>query len=222
MIKYWIKKHAQTIAAIAIVSFGMGAIGAAHAQAVASEEFFLAVINDNTSVLARELSRGTDPNARGGQGQLPLVLALREGSLRVAAALVAHPATQIDLANDSGETPLMMAALKGQQDWMRQLLARGAKLEREGWTPLHYAATGAGLDGVQMLVGQGATLDPLSPNGTTPLMMAARYGSIDAAQWLLSRGANAKLRNQLGLSAGDFARLGGRESLAETLDAAAR
>jgi ankyrin repeat protein len=53
-------------------------------------------------------------------------------------------------------------------------------------------------------------------------MMAARYGSEDAVQLLLKRGADARLRNDLGLSAADFARQAGREALTESLLRAAR
>jgi ankyrin repeat protein len=53
-------------------------------------------------------------------------------------------------------------------------------------------------------------------------MMAARYGSEASVQLLLERGADARLRNDRQLSAADFARLGGREKLAERLAALAR
>jgi uncharacterized protein len=51
-------------------------------------------------------------------------------------------------------------------------------------------------------------------------MMAARYGNPDAATLLLARGANARLRNERGLTAADFASGAGREALAQRLQAA--
>jgi ankyrin repeat protein len=75
---------------------------------------------------------------------------------------------------------------------------------------------------LSLLLDKGAAIDALSPNGTTPLMMAARYGNEDGAHLLLAKGANAKLRNEKGLTAADFARTGGREALAAKLEQAAR
>jgi len=53
-------------------------------------------------------------------------------------------------------------------------------------------------------------------------MMAAQYGPEAAAQLLLARKADPTLRNDLNLSAADFARKAGREKLAAQLDAARR
>ena len=116
----------------------------------------------------------------------------------------------------------MMAALKGQTDWAQRLVERGAQVNRTGWTPLHYAATGPDKALVGWLIDRGAALDARSPNGTTPLMMADRYGNPDSADLLLAKGADAKLRNEKNLSAADFARLAGRDKLGEKLDQAMR
>jgi uncharacterized protein len=47
--------------------------------------------------------------------------------------------------------------------------------------------------------------------------MAARYGSYEVAELLITRGANVRLRNDRDLLAADFARMGGREPLADRL-----
>jgi len=99
-------------------------------------------------------------------------------------------------------------------------MARGAKVHGEGWSPLHYAATGPEPEFVRLLLEKGAPVDARSPNGSTPLMMAARYGSEASVDLLLARGADPKLRNQRDLTAADFARMDGRESLAKRLESA--
>lgn len=53
-------------------------------------------------------------------------------------------------------------------------------------------------------------------------MMAARYGNEASVDLLRERGADLRLRNELGLGAGDFARSAGRVRLADQLDLAAR
>ena len=192
------------------------------ARADATVDFFRAVNVDNDRAIQALLDRGFDPNTRNPQGQGALFLALREESIKVAAALLAHPAIQVDATTAADETALMMAALRGNVDWIARLLERGAALNRPGWTPLHYAATGPSTAAVKLLLDRGAQINAASPNRSTPLMMAARYGPSESAELLLARGADARLRNDKSLSAADFARSAGRESLAATLETAAR
>lgn len=193
------------------------ALGLSTAHAGAYEDFFRALEVDNASGVVALLQRGFDPNSRDPRGQTALYAALREGSGQVVTALLSHPQTRIDLANAAGETPLMLAALKGRLDAVRQLLDRGAALEREGWAPLHYAASGPDVAVVELLLSRGAKVDARSPNGTTPLMMAARNGSEASVAVLLKQGADATLRNEQQLTAADFARQAGRDKLAQSL-----
>ncbi|WP_425259472.1 ankyrin repeat domain-containing protein [Rubrivivax sp. RP6-9] len=192
------------------------------ARADEAVSFFRAVNVDNASGVSALLARGFDPNTADERGQVALYLAMREDAPKVAAALIAHPATRIDATNAAGETPLMMAALRGRLDWMQRFIERGAQLRRDGWTPLHYAASGPEPRAVTLLLDRGAPIDARSPNGSTPLMMAARYGDEAATSALLARGADPTLRNERGLNAADFARLGGRDALAARLEALAR
>ena len=189
------------------------------------EDFFKAVNFDDARSVSQMLERGFDPNSLDDKGQAPLYLSLREGSFKVAAVLLDHRGIRVDQANSVGETALMISALKGQTEWLQRLSARGASLEpktQPGWSALHYAASGPEPKAVQWLLEHGARVDARSPNGSTPLMMASRYGPEDAVVLLLKQGANARLRNDLDLSAADFARQAGRDALADKLAQAAR
>jgi uncharacterized protein len=168
------------------------------------------------------LRRGFDVNSPSESGQTALYLAVRGGADQAVAALMSAPDLKVDQANEANETALMMAALRGHLDWCKRLVERGAAVNRAGWTPLHYAATGPNPQVVSLLLDRGATVDAPSPNGTTPLMMAARYGHEDSVQTLLASKANPRLRNQKDLGAADFARDSGREALANRLDTLAR
>jgi uncharacterized protein len=172
---------------------------------------------DNDRALKRWLDAGGDPNQATPQGQTPLILAMKEGSFKVAAMLLEHPQTRVDATNSADETALMMAALKGHLDWVRRLVDKGAAINRDGWTPLHYAASDGAFEVVRWLLDKGARIDAPSPNRSTPLMMAARYGASESVEILLARGADPGLRNERGLSAADFARGAGRDNLAERL-----
>jgi ankyrin repeat protein len=183
--------------------------------------FLKAVHLDDERGVQRWLAAGGDPNRADSRGQTPLILAVRDESFKVAAVLLDHPTTKVDAPNAAGETALMMAALQGQLRWVQRLASRGAAINREGWTPLHYAASGGGVDVVDWLLQQGAAIDALAPNRSTPLMLAARYGASESVDLLLARGADTRPRNDRGLAAADFARGAGRDALAERLAALA-
>jgi uncharacterized protein len=200
------------IAVLCLAAAGQAALAGAY------EDFFSAVEVDNESGLRGLLARGIDPNTLDPKGQHGLFLALRSGSPKAVRALLSHPDTKVDMANAVGETPLMMAALRGELETMKALVARGAQINRPGWTALHYAASGPSVAAVQWLLEQGAHVDARAPNGNTALMLAARYGSEDSVVQLLRQGADRSLRNDRNDTAADSARLDGRESLARRLE----
>lgn len=197
-------------------------IGFSLARAGSYEDFFAAIKRDNPGSVRSLLERGFDPNTMSPQGQHGLYLALQDQSLRVAQVLMEAPALKPDLRNLEGETPLMMAALKGNVDIVRELIARGADVNMPGWTPLHYAATGGQPEIIRILLEAHAYIDAESPNKSTPLMLAAQYGTEDSVRLLLEAGADPLLRNQLGLTAVDFARRSGREHIVKIVSEAHR
>jgi ankyrin repeat protein len=198
-----------------------GLLGGRPVWAGSYEDFFKAVERDDGRSVAALLQRGFDPNSRDERGQPALSLAFKEDALKAAAALWAQPQLDLEAVNAANETPLMLAALRGHVEWMQQLIRRGAHVHRDGWAPIHYAASGPEVEPVELMLKAGAPVDAVSPNGSTPLMMAAGYGAIDAARLLLRRGADATVRNKRGMSAADFARSAGRDALAAELETAA-
>lgn len=192
--------------------------GSMAVSAGAFEDFFTAIIRDDPRAAEQLIQRGFDVNSRDDQGQTALVVALRAESFKVIELMLRQASLQVDATNAASETALMLAALKGQSDWVKRLLDRGAAIHREGWTPLHYAATGSEPSIVTLLLDRGALVNVRSPNGSTPLMMAARYGNEDSVKVLKARGADVRMRNDRDLNAADFARLAGREALAAQLD----
>jgi hypothetical protein len=200
-----------------------GALWACSASAVTfdSVDFFRAAEVDNAGAISRMLAAGLDPNQLDARGQPALIVALQGESLKVAKVLWEAKGIQIDVLNHAGETPLMMAALKAEVEAASALVAHGAAVRKEGWSPLHYAATGGNAVIVKLLLSKGAPLEARSPNGSTPLMMAARYGNEEAVDALLAAGADRSLKNDLGMNAAAFAASAGRDSLAARLKPAA-
>ncbi|MEO8249698.1 MAG: ankyrin repeat domain-containing protein [Burkholderiales bacterium] len=195
---------------------------AASSFAGSFEDFFSAVKRDDASAVRKLLERGFDPNTKNPDGLPGLYLALREPSPNVARTLIEWPKTDVDLRNQEDESPLMIAALKGDKETAEKLIARNADVNKTGWTPLHYAATSGSLDIIRLLLEHHAYIDAESPNRTTPLMMAARYGSDDAVKLLLEEGADPTPRNQQNMTAADFAQGAGRAETVELLVGAIR
>ena len=175
------------------------------------DDFFNAIRLDNPNTLQALLQRGFDPNTVDQQGTPALMRALQEQSYRAAEVLANHPQIRAEVRSPRDESPLMLAALRGQDALVVKLVSKGAAVNKSGWTPLHYAATGGHLRIAAFLIGAHADVNAESPNGTTPLMMAAMYGNADTVKLLLESGAEAYPRNDQGLSAEDFATKAGRE-----------
>ncbi|WP_119966304.1 ankyrin repeat domain-containing protein [Simplicispira lacusdiani] len=195
------------------------------ARAGSFEDFFVAIQRDDASTLTTLLLRGFDVNTRDTKGQVGLTLALQGGNLKAFEVLLLGSNLQVDARNAQDETPLMMAALRGHVNAARTLIERGADVNKTGWTPLHYAATGTQPQQpeiIALLLEHHAYIDAESPNGTTPLMMAVHYGTRDSVQLLLQEGADPSLKNHLGLTAADFALRASRKDMADLISAAVR
>ena len=208
--------------ALATLALGLAAPGI---WAGAYEDFFVAILRDDDATIAALLRRGFDPNTRDPKGQVGLTIALQNGSSKAFAALLASSQVNVEARNAQDESPLMMAALKGNLEAVKALLARDADVNKTGWAPLHYAASAGSRQHVAiiaLLLENHAYIDATSPNGTTPLMMAAQYGSNEAVQLLLDEGADPTLKNQLGLTAADFALRVSRTESADKIAAAIR
>lgn len=169
-------------------------------------DFFTSVQVDSERGVRAMLAKGIDPNVRDPRsGETALIIALREDSMNVFKALLADPRVQLELAAPNGNTALMMAAYKRNKDAVLALLAKGAKVNRPGWSPLHYAAAGGADDIARILLNKGAALNALAPGDLTPLMLAAREGHEAAVSALLDAGADASLRGGEGLNAQQIA-----------------
>jgi hypothetical protein len=195
------------------------------AHAGSYDDFFTAIRRDDGATIAALLRRGFDPNTRDPKGQVGLSMALQLDSRNAFAALMGARRLDVEARNAQDESPLMLAAIKGNIDAVKALIARDADVNKPGWTALHYAASGTAPEHaaiMALLLEHHAYIDAASPNGSTPLMMAAQYGTREALQLLLDEGADPALKNQLGLSASDFALRVGRKDAAQAIAAAVR
>jgi ankyrin repeat protein len=194
------------------------------AQAATREQvtdFFRAVQMDDVRTVQSLLGSTINPNEINPIGGEPaLVNALREGSMRVFTALLAHPGTDLEAKAINGNTALMMAAFKRNRPAVQALLAKGAAVNQPGWSALHYAAASGDDEIARILLQKGAKIDATSPAGTglfTPLMMAAREGHGATALLLIDLGANPAVKNSEGLTAAQIAERAGKAQVAEAI-----
>lgn len=186
------------------------------------DSFFDAIRNDRIEIVRRWLQRGMDVNSFDAHGDPILLIAVRHGASKVVADLLGNQQVRVDALNRVGETPLMMAALRGDLNLARRLVELGAQVNRPGWTPLHYAATGGHIPVTRWLLEESAYIDADSPNGTTPLMMAARQARQSIVELLIAEGADPTVRNEAGLTVTDYLDRNGLLELARRAEVAAR
>ena len=176
------------------------------AQADASiANWWVYIHNDKASDVRELLAKGADPNVRYKNGQPALMRAVVDGAWKVFDVLAADPRTDVNAVNPANETALMYLAVAGETERARKLIARGAQVNRLGWTPLHYAASKAHMDTAKLLLANKAMPNAPSPDGTTPIMMAGFSGRMYMVQLLLDAGADITTRNLKGQNASDWA-----------------
>lgn len=186
------------------------------------EDFFKAISLDQPARVSALLERGFDPNTVNPDGLQGLFMAVNSDALRVASVLIHWPKTKVEWRNSKDESPLMIASMKGHAELVKLLIAKDADVNKTGWTPLHYAASGAKKNIIEILLENSAYIDAESPNGSTPLMLAAMYGNADCVRLLLESGADPTLKNHLGLNAADFAKRVSRDDSLALIDMAVK
>ena len=131
----------------------------------------------------------------------------RDGA-KVEQLMQAHP-NLVDAKDDKGDTALIIAAGRGDEDYTAYLLNKGADPNASGKggdTPL-IAAARIGYDqGVEWLLGSGAKVDTANRMGETALIVAVQQRRTPVVKLLLSAGADPdRTDNAAGLSARDYA-----------------
>lgn len=182
------------------------------------DDFTKAAKFDDVSEVQSLLKAGVSPNTLDPRGNPMLIVAIRDKSKKVTDLLLSNPATNVNLANKSGENALMMAAFDGDLATVKMLvLDKKSAVNKTGWAPIHYAATNGHLQIVQFLMAHGAMINALSPSETTPLMMAIGSGNDELIKYLLDNGADLRMRNHEGYTAIDVAQLFGKDDVRDGL-----
>ena len=103
-----------------------------------------------------------------------LLIASQNGDVKEVRSLISQ-ATDVNVRDEYGWTPILWAAMNGHTDVVRVLLAAGANpntRNKYGWTPLMWAAGQGYGEIVRSLITSGARLNAQDHNGWTAIMWA--------------------------------------------------
>lgn len=166
-------------------------------------------------------------------GLLPIVLdgclssdqglrqAILDGDQAKISALLAGGAN-VEVADEQGMTPLLLAIKQGRRDVVELLLAHGADIHHaanDGVTPLFLAIRERRSDLVALLLDKGADANARGAiSGVTPLHVGAYTGDTEILRLLLRHGANKQARMTSGELPVDLVRPFGRTDLIELLE----
>jgi len=146
------------------------------------------------------LRTGADVNKPLGDGWLPLSHAIERNLEDIACLLLGHGA-DANVEDSHQETPLIRA-IKHDQTQITQLLVRGParadinRKNRDGSTPLIYAAKLGREDHAWLLLQSGALLDEQDSRGCTALHRAIAAGHGSLVWLLLAKGANPNIQSR--------------------------
>ena len=121
----------------------------------------------------------------------------------------------INVTNEFGETPMMVAAREGKLDIIKTICTRYKHLKNfnidqaanDGWTSVCFAAMNGFCASIEMLVKHGAKVDTFDKFGRTPFHWAVRFGNAKVADLLLKLECNHNSKDLDGQTPYDLAEI---------------
>jgi len=176
------------------------------AVALQAAPIHLAIEKGDAASVQTMISEGADVNEYDEEQKTPLMSAVLDEKVHIAALLVQNGA-DVNMKMPGGESPLMWASFFGNVKLMRLLIDGGAKVgakDAKGNTALHAAVRSGRAEAVRLLLAHKAYVNALNDAGETPLHVAARTGDEDVVWPLIEAGAR-NLKNKAGQTPADIA-----------------
>src|SRR5215471_1082393 len=161
--------------------------------AISPDELVRAVTIQRESLIDLCLIERVNPNGRDAQGRTPLLIATAQQDWKTARRLVDAGAT-VDLADKNDFTPLMAAAMHGDTEMFRLLLARSTNFHPEkpcadGQDLLALALDGGNQENIETVLQRLSPAKDWTASTRRALSRALQIGKKDEIQWLLSKHA---------------------------------
>ena len=148
------------------------------------------LIVGNMSLAMKFPYEGPILNKASKNGDLPQVQALLDARMPV------------DIKDNSGQTPLMLAGQEGHQNVCQLLIDRNAQVNAtrndDQWTALHLAALYKRPETCTLLLEHNASIDAKDKSGKTPLMLVANCSDYQMCQFLLDHHARIEAQDNEG------------------------
>jgi len=127
----------------------------------------------------------------------------------------------VDVIDERGFTPLIIAAYNNQPGAVQALLDAGAAIDAtdaSGNTALMGACFKGYAEIAQLLISNGANVNAVHGNGGTALMFTVMFGRNDMIPLLVDNGADTTIKDNRGLAALDIARQQNNSVAADMLE----
>ncbi len=123
----------------------------------------------------------------------------------------------VDICDSAGTPMLCVAARSGKLNMVKWLLAKNANINAisadRGYTALMDAIWKNDLDCVSCLIKNGADLNTISKDGQSVAVLAVGIGNTDICKLIAKNGADVHKKDNMGMSAMDYAQLFKKEDI---------
>ena len=155
----------------------------------------------NRDIISTLIDKGADIHAVNQKGHTALTLALR-GEQNEIATLLIDAGAKTDLEFEDGVTLLLLAVAYSDARVIEKLLRNGAAVhintQKEGLTPLIWAATFGYVEKMRLLIAHNADIEAHTQKGNTALSLAIEKKQPEAAKLLIDAGAKTNIRLENG------------------------
>ncbi len=153
-----------------------------------------AVRRGHVEVVRALLAAGADGNARDRSGATPLIVAILTGQRTLAGELI-DAGVDVEARDKRGRSPLLVAVSLGARELVETLVGAGATVEDLGPADLVGAAIRGDVDHIRRLLAEGVPVDSPNPSGQVALREAVAHGQMASVSALIEGGADLNAGN---------------------------
>ncbi len=187
-----------------IVLASLGLLVACDEPRPPSVNLYRAVQSGDLDQIKRHLFWKTEINQPGPDGDYPLHVAVSQGRVVIARALLKEGA-RLDVRDTRGRTPLHVALANGKVQSAELLLREGADDDLQALLFELAEVQALDPDTIELLTARGVDLNATNAQGRPPLHLAVAADDVKLAKQLISAGADVNLTDSNGTSALEIA-----------------